>query len=249
MTELVIEAHSLTKDHISPILRKPQRVLDGLNLLVTAGQAYGLLGLNGAGKTTTLKLLTGLLKPTRGSISILGYKAGDKRGLQKLGFLPENPYLYSYLTAAEFLDFCGQLFGLNSNQRKQRASQLIEMVSLQKSTNLPVRKYSKGMMQRLAIAQALINDPAVLFLDEPMSGLDPIGRRDMRLILLGLKEQGKTIFLNSHLLPDVSEICDRVGILHQGKLLAEKDLAEAKGSYRELEDYFMNTVEQAEAKQ
>lgn len=249
MTSPVIEAVQLTKEYVSHFLRKRLRVLDGLTIKVEKSETFGLLGLNGAGKTTTLKLLLGLLRPTTGSVSVFGLPGGDKRALGRVGFLPENPYFYSYLTGVEFLDFAGQIFGLTRAERRQRAFDLLKMVSLTEAANTPIRKYSKGMMQRLGIAQSLINDPEIIFWDEPTSGLDPIGRRDVRMILSGLKGQGKTIFFNSHLLPDVHEICDRVGVLHRGKLAAEEKVSRITqgGSYRDLEQYFLDCVNRAEA--
>lgn len=250
MTSPVIEAANLSKDYFSNVLRRRTRVLDGLTLALGAHETYGLLGLNGAGKTTTLKLFLGLLKPTTGKAEVFGLPAGDCRALCRIGFLPENPYFYSYLTATEFLDFVGQTFGLTVRERRDRASELLEMVSMSEAQDIPVWKYSKGMLQRLGIAQALINDPEVIFLDEPMSGLDPIGRRDVRLIFNKLKDRGKTVFLNSHLLPDVNEVCDRVGVLHRGSLVGQSTVAAIVkgGSYRDLEDYFLETVSCAEAK-
>jgi ABC-2 type transport system ATP-binding protein len=248
MTNYVIETASLTKDHISHMLRKRFRAIDGVNLKVAANETYGLLGLNGAGKTTTLKLLLGLLRPTSGTASVLGYKAGAAEALSAIGFLPESPYFYSHLTAREFLDLAGKLFGLSAKERADRVKELFELTSLTEASSRQIRKFSKGMMQRLGIAQSLINDPQVIFWDEPTSGLDPIGRRDVREILLKLKSQGKTIFFNSHLLPDVNEVCDRVGILHRGKLIAEESIATISGGtdYQKLETYFLETVRQAE---
>jgi ABC-2 type transport system ATP-binding protein len=244
MTDTVIEVQGLVKDHYSNFLRRRFRALDGLSLKVFKGETYGLLGPNGAGKTTTQKLLLGLLKPTTGTISVLGREAGNKETLSRIGFLPENPYFYAYLSATEFLDFFAHLFNIKKNERRQRIKELLQLVSLSEAGNRPIRKYSKGMMQRLGIAQALLNDPELLFFDEPNSGLDPIGRRDVRRIMLMLKEQGKTVFFNSHALPDVKEICDRVGVLHRGKLAGEgsiKDICK-QGTSQELEDYFMDLV-------
>jgi len=248
MTSPVIEASLLTKDHLTPVLRKRFRALDGLTLKIFPRETFGLLGLNGAGKTTTLKLLLGLLRPTKGSVSVLGFPAGDRRALRRIGFLPENPYFYSYLTAQEFLVFVGQLFGLSRKERLDRSRELLKMVSLSAAANTLLVKYSKGMLQRLGIAQSLVNDPSLIFWDEPTSGLDPVGRRDVRTILLRLKDEGKTIFFNSHLLPDVNEVCDRVGVLHKGRLVAEERIASISGggSYRDLEDFFMDQVMQAE---
>jgi ABC-2 type transport system ATP-binding protein len=244
-----VEVRNLTKEHVSDILRKKFRSLDSLNLEVQQGETFGLLGLNGAGKTTTLKLLLGLIRPTTGEANVLGFPAGDKRALAQLGYLPEQPYFYSYLTAREFLDFSGELCGMAPADRRSRSEELLKLVSMSESADRPVRKYSKGMTQRMGIAQALINDPKLVFFDEPMSGLDPIGRRDVRMIMMKLKEQGKTLFFNSHLLPDVNEVCDRVAILHRGKLLAcvRVDEISSKNDYRDLENFFLNTVQKAEA--
>lgn len=238
----------LVKDHFSHFLRKRFRALDGLNLVIEKGESFGLLGPNGAGKTTTQKLLLGLIKPSSGNIEVLGKRPGDKTALARIGFLPENPYFYAYLTAHEFLDFFGQLFDLSSAKRKERIEELLKLVSLTEARDRPIRKFSKGMMQRLGIAQALINDPDLIFFDEPNSGLDPIGRRDIRQIMLMLKKQGKTIFFNSHMIPDVKEICDRVGVLHRGKMIGEgrvDDICKS-GNYQELEDYFMDLIGSAE---
>lgn len=248
MNDPVIETKNLVKDHYSNFLRKRFRALHGLNLTVNRGEAFGLLGPNGAGKTTTQKLLLGLLRPTEGTVKVLGYDAGDPRALERIGFLPENPYFYSYLTAGEFLDFFGQLFKLSKTDRKERSEQLLKLVSLSDAGDKPIRKYSKGMLQRLGIAQCLINDPDLVFLDEPNTGLDPVGRRDIRNIIMQLKQQGKTIFLNSHLLPDVSELCDRVMILHRGRCVAEARVEDisTSGSYHDLEEYFMDAISRAE---
>lgn len=238
----------MVKDHFSHFIRKRFRALDGLNLTVQKGEAFGLLGPNGAGKTTTQKLLLGLIKPTSGTISVLGKPPGDKQTLERVGFLPENPYFYAYLTAQEFLDFFAQLFDLKGKEKNDRIKELLDLVSLAEAKDRPIRKFSKGMMQRLGVAQALINDPDLIFFDEPNSGLDPIGRRDIRQIMLLLKSQGKTIFFNSHMLPDVKDICDRVGILHRGKMVGQEKISDIckAGTYQELEDYFMNTINQAE---
>jgi ABC-2 type transport system ATP-binding protein len=249
MTEAAIEASKLSKDVVSSFLRKRVRVLHGLDLSVQASETYGLLGPNGAGKTTTLKLLLGLLRPSEGTASVLGKKAGAPEALDRIGFLPENPYFYSHLTGREFMDFAGRLFGMSGKLRQERTTELLEMVALDKSAyDKPMGKYSKGMLQRLGIAQSLVNDPQVLFWDEPMSGLDPIGRRDVRKILAKLKEQKKTIFFNSHLLPDVNEVCDRVGVLNRGKLVAEEKVStiSSAGNYKDLEDYFLTVIGESE---
>lgn len=244
-----IEASSLSKDVVSSFLRKKVRVLFDLNLAVGQSETFGLLGPNGAGKTTTLKLLLGLMRPSAGAARVLGEPAGNAVALARIGFLPESPYFYSYLTGREFMDFAGSLFGMSAASRKERTNELLNLVSLDRTAaDKPMRKYSKGMLQRLGIAQSLINDPEVLFWDEPMSGLDPIGRRDVRLILGKLKEQKKTIFFNSHLLPDVNEVCDRVGILNKGRLVAEEKISTISGGggYRDLEDYFLTVISESE---
>ncbi len=244
MAETVIQTQDLVKDHFSDFLRKRVRVIDHLNLKILCGDSYGLLGPNGAGKTTTIKLLLGLSHPTSGFISVLKKPAGNKKALANIGFLPENPYLYSHLTGYEFLDFSGKLFALSAFERQKRSKELLTKVSLAYAANLPIRKYSKGMVQRLGIAQALINDPDLVFLDEPLSGLDPIGRREVKQILIDLRKAGKTIFLSSHLLPDVSEICNQVGVLYQGKLAGETFINQIScdGDYRNLEKYFFDTI-------
>ncbi|MBX3072647.1 ABC transporter ATP-binding protein [Candidatus Obscuribacterales bacterium] len=244
MTGNVIEARGLSKDRVSSFLLRRSPILDGLSLSVKQGETYGLLGPNGAGKTTTVKILVGLMRPDRGEALVLGEKAGAQSALRKIGFLPENPYFYSHLTGLEFLEFIGQLFGLKKTELRDRVKQLLELVSMTVDADKPMRKYSKGMLQRLGIAQSLINDPEVVFWDEPMSGLDPIGRRDVRKILLDLKARGKTIFFNSHLLPDVSDVCDRVGVLAKGKLVAEDEIKNIvhSGGHKDLEEYFLEKV-------
>lgn len=248
MTDAVIQVDGLVKDHVSNFLRKKFRVISGLTLCVRKGETYGLLGPNGAGKTTAQKILLGLLRPTAGTVRVLGRPPGHPQALARIGFLPESPYFYAYLTAGEFLDFFGRLFGLSAVVRKERITKLLDLVSLLEAKDRPIRKFSKGMMQRLGLAQALLNDPELVFLDEPHSGLDPIGRRDVREIMLTLKSQGKTLFFNSHLLPDVHDVCDRVGILHRGNLVGEGDVASISksGTYQELEDYFMERIQSAE---
>jgi ABC-2 type transport system ATP-binding protein len=222
MNEPAVEIEGLTKDYEVGFLKKKKvRALDGLSLTVEAGQIFGFLGGNGAGKTTTLKLLMRLIYPTHGRARILGRDIGDVAMHARIGYLPENPYFYDYLSARELLDFCGQLFGINAAERQRRTKDLLTRVGLEeKSWDKQLRKFSKGMLQRTGLAQALINDPEIIFLDEPMSGLDPMGRREVRDLIAGLREQGKTVFMNSHILSDIEVLCDRVAILHQGKLSA-----------------------------
>lgn len=216
----IVEIEELTKDYEVGFWRKRKiRALDGLSLHVNEGEIFGFLGANGAGKTTTLKLLMRLMFPTSGNARILGYDIADLAMHRQIGYLPENPYFYDYLTAREFLDYCGQLFGSAKPARKQRTAELLELVHLDtKSWDLQLRKFSKGMLQRVGLAQALVNDPAIVFLDEPMSGLDPVGRREVRDLIAGLRQEGKTVFMNSHILSDIEVLCDRVAILKRGKL-------------------------------
>src|SRR5579863_5119827 len=198
---LAIETTNLTKDYSIGFWRKrPKRVLDGLSIQVEKGEVFGLLGPNGAGKSTTLKILLRLVFPTSGTARIMGKELDDISAHERVGFLPENPYFYDYLSAEEFMNYAGELFGLPSQERRRRSKRLLEKVGLDGARNLQVRKFSKGMVQRLGIAQALISDPELVFLDEPMSGLDPLGRREVRDLILGLKEQGKTVFFSTHIL-------------------------------------------------
>lgn len=220
MSGIAIRAEGLTKDYRAGFWRRRVRVLHDLNLEVQAGEVFGFLGPNGAGKTTTLKLLTGLIHPTAGSAMVLGEPAGSVGVKARIGFLPENPYFYDYLTGAEYLDYCGALAGLPRGVRRDRVGTLLERVGLSGQGALQLRKYSKGMLQRIGLAQALINEPAVVFLDEPMSGLDPIGRKEVRDLILHLREQGRTVFFSTHIIPDVEMVCDRVGIILAGRLAA-----------------------------
>lgn len=215
----VIEIHDLSKDFPVGFWRKKRvRALDGLTLSVKEGEIFGFLGPNGAGKTTTLKLLMRLIYPTAGSAHILGRPIADISLHGAIGYLPEHPYFYDYLTAQEFLDYCAQLFGLDAGERRRRIARLLERVGLAGAADVQLRRFSKGMLQRAGIAQALVNDPRVVFLDEPLSGLDPVGRREVRDIILELREQGKTVFFSTHILSDVETMCDRVAILNKGRL-------------------------------
>lgn len=210
----------LTKKYCLGLRRQRITALDHLDLEVEEGEIFGFLGPNGAGKTTAIKLLLGLLHPTAGSAWILGRTIDEVEVRQDVGYLPESPFFYEYLTAEEFLMFYGQLFGLGGIGLVKKVDELLELVSMTHARCLPLRKFSKGMLQRVGIAQALINDPKLVILDEPMSGLDPIGRRDVRDIILRLRDGGKTIFFSTHILPDVEMICDRIAILVKGQLRA-----------------------------
>lgn len=214
-----LELLGLTKDYLRGFWRKrPYRALDDLSLRVEEGETFGLLGPNGAGKSTTLKLLTRLIYPTAGAARLLGRPLGDLAVNRRIGYLPEAPYFYDYLSAREFLDYCGQLFGYQRAERRRRVGQLLERVGLTEAADIGLRYFSRGMLQRVGIAQALINDPELVFLDEPMLGLDPVGRREVRNIILELHEQGKTVCFSTHILSDVETLCDRVAILARGRL-------------------------------
>ncbi|HEX6045240.1 MAG TPA: ABC transporter ATP-binding protein, partial [Pyrinomonadaceae bacterium] len=216
----IVEINNLTKDYEVGFWRKRKvRALDDLSLSVDAGQIFGFLGANGAGKTTTLKLLMRLIFPTSGTARILGHDIHDVHMHERIGYLPENPYFYDYLTAREFLDYCAQIFGYAAADRKRRAADLLARVKLdEKRWDTQLRKFSKGMLQRVGLAQSLINDPEIVFLDEPMSGLDPVGRREVRDLIASLRADGKTVFMCSHILSDIEVLCDRVAILKRGRL-------------------------------
>jgi ABC-2 type transport system ATP-binding protein len=224
---IVVEIEHLTKDFAVGFWKKrPVRALDNLNLQINQGEIFGFLGPNGAGKSTTIKLLMNLLYPTSGSARIFGKPVSSTAMRENIGYLPENPYFYDYLTPVELLTYVGRLFGLGADELKKRTHALIEDVGLGHAENRQLRKFSKGMVQRLGIAQALINEPKIVFFDEPMSGLDPLGRMDVRRIILSLKARGVTVFFSSHILPDVEAICDRVAILNRGKLQETGALAD-----------------------
>src|SRR5580704_7946847 len=219
MSAPAIEIQSLTKDYAVGFWRKKlRRSLDSLSLEVHEGEAFGFLGPNGAGKTTTLKLLMGIIFPTSGTARILGRPIDDVAMHRDIGYLPEQPYFYDYLTARELLDYFARFFGFSAAERNERVNKYLDLVGLASASNVQLRKFSKGMMQRVGIAQAILHEPKVVFLDEPMSGLDPVGRREVRDIILELKRQGRTVFFSTHILSDAEMLCDRVGVLVGGKL-------------------------------
>ena len=216
--ETVIETRALSKVYRDFWGRQKVRALKALDLEIHKGEVFGLLGPNGSGKTTTIKLLLGLLFPTEGQALVFGKDATDVRVKERIGYLPEESYLYRFLNADETLDFYGRLFDIPASVRRERIDRLISLVKLDRARKRQLREYSKGMTRRIGLAQALINDPDLLLLDEPTSGLDPIGTREMKDMILDLKSQGKTIVMCSHLLADVQDVCDRIAILHQGEL-------------------------------
>jgi len=222
-----IRTEALTKHYKVGFWRpRPYLALDSLTLHVGAGEVFGFLGPNGAGKTTTLKLLMQLIFPTSGSAEILGKPVGDLGVKRRISYLPENPYFYDYLSAEELLQYFASLFGYSSKDRRERASRLLDEVGIGAERRLQLRKFSKGMLQRVGIAQALINDPEVIFLDEPMSGLDPLGRREIRELILRLRDRGCTVFFSSHVLSDAETLCSRVAILAKGRLVASGKLSD-----------------------
>jgi ABC-2 type transport system ATP-binding protein len=215
----VIEILGLEKTYLVGFWRKrPKRALHPLHLTVEEGEVFGFLGPNGAGKTTTLKLLMGLVFPTSGSARLLGRDWTDPEVKAQIGFLPEQPYFYDYLTAHELLNYYGQLSGVPGKDRKRRIDEVLQRVGLTDVKGVQLRKFSKGMLQRAGIAQAILHDPKLVFFDEPMSGLDPMGRREVRDLMEQLKHEGKTVFFSTHILSDAEALCDRVAIIHQGEL-------------------------------
>jgi ABC-2 type transport system ATP-binding protein len=221
----VVEVKSLAKTfRVGVLARKVEAVRD-VSFTVREGQSFGLLGPNGAGKTTTLKVLLGLIFPTKGEARLFGKPAGDREARTRLGYLPESPYVYPSLKPLELLDFVGRLFGLSGAERKKKGDELLERVGLTSARDRAIGKFSKGMMQRIGLAQALLTDAPLLVLDEPMSGLDPIGRKEVRDLLEGERKRGKTLIVTSHILTDVEAICDSVAILQSGKVVASGPLS------------------------
>ncbi|HRR95584.1 MAG TPA: ABC transporter ATP-binding protein [Candidatus Ratteibacteria bacterium] len=241
----IIETNDLTKIYV---LGRGKEVvgLNKVSLKVEEGEIFGILGPNGSGKTTCLKLLLGILFPTEGEISIMGKNQFDVEVKENIGFLPENPYYYDYLTGPELLYFYGRLFNMNKEEIKERTEYLISLVKLSEVKKLTLRHYSKGMLERIGLAAALINDPKILILDEPTTGLDPIGCLETRDLLIQLKKQGKTILLSSHFLSEVERVCSRIGIFHRGYLLTTGTLEGLISQYKanNLEELFVKTIEE-----
>jgi len=236
----IIEIENLTKDYEKGFWKKKKiRALDGLTLNVESGQIFGFLGGNGAGKTTTIKILMSLIFATEGRAKILGEDISSVKMHSRIGYCPENPYFYDYLKASELMNYFGELFGFDPAKRKRKTEELLTKVGLEeKDWNRQLRKFSKGMLQRVGLAQALINEPEIVFLDEPMSGLDPIGRRQVRELIAELREKGTTVFMSTHILSDIEALCDNVAILRGGKLAATgklDDLLNAAGEHQSFE--------------
>ena len=226
-----IEILGLEKTYMVGFWRKrPKLALKPLHLAVEEGEVFGFLGPNGAGKTTTLKMLMGLVFPTAGEAKVLGMDVNDPEVKAKIGFLPEQPYFYDYLTARELLAYYGRLSGVPAKEISGRAERMLARVGLRDSADVQLRKFSKGMLQRVGIAQAILHDPQVVFLDEPMSGLDPMGRREVRDLMAELKKEGKTVFFSTHILSDAEALCDRVAVIHQGELRGVGAVAELTSS-------------------
>ena len=219
MADAAIQVENLTKDYPFGFLHlKKKRSLEGLTMQVEDGEVFGFLGPNGAGKSTTIKLLAGLIFPTAGTAHILGKPISDIAMHQEIGYLPEQPYFYDYLTAAELLDYFARIHNLKATDRRERVDRMLKKVGLETARKIQLRKYSKGMLQRVGLAQAILHDPKVVILDEPMSGLDPLGRREVRDIILELKKEGRTVLFSTHILSDAEMLCDRVGVIAGGKL-------------------------------
>lgn len=238
----IIEIENLSKDYEVGFWKKKKvRALDDLNLKVESGQIFGFLGGNGAGKTTTIKILMRLLFPSSGTARILGKDISDVKMHASIGYCPENPYFYDYLTARELMNYFGELFGFDAAHRKRKTEELLTKVGLdEKDWNKQLRKFSKGMLQRVGLAQSLINEPEIVFLDEPMSGLDPIGRREIRELIAELREKGTTVFMSTHILSDIEALCDRVAIMRKGRLAATGVLDELLTQSGETQSFEIN---------
>jgi len=222
----VLELNDVRKSFKIGFIPKTKEILRGISFSVAAGEIFGYLGPNGAGKTTTIKCALGLVHPDSGTIRLFGLPHENPRSKERLGFLPENPYFYDYLTATEFLDFYAQLFKIPREERRRRITRLLQLVAMERAAGLQLRKFSRGMLQRVGLAQALINEPDLVVLDEPLGGLDPIGRKEIRDIILRLRDEGKTVVFTSHILQDIEMICDRVAIILAGRIVNQGQLAD-----------------------
>jgi ABC-2 type transport system ATP-binding protein len=223
---VVLKVEDLHKSFRVGFIPKTKKILKGISLSIEEGEIFGYLGPNGAGKTTTIKCILGLVRPEKGNIEIFGLQPFALQAKEKIGYLPENPYFYDYLTAAEFLDFCSRLFLMGKREREKRVKELLQLVGLEKGLDLQLRKFSRGMLQRVGLAQALLNSPSLVILDEPLGGLDPLGRKEVRDIIVSLKKEGKTVFLSSHILQDIEMVCDRVAIIVSGEIVSHGALHE-----------------------
>jgi len=232
----VVVVEDVVKDFRPGLGLRKKRILHGISFSVREGEIFGFVGPNGAGKTTTLKVLMGLIRATRGRARILGHDVGETEFRRHVGFLPENPWFYDYLTGREFLDFYARLGGVEKRQRAERVRLLLEWVRLEAAADSRLRTYSKGMLQRVGIAQALVHDPQVVFLDEPMSGLDPLGRKEIRDLILRLRTEGKTVFMNTHILTDVEMVCDRVAIIVEGRIRYQGRIEDFLGEHERESD-------------
>jgi len=226
MTATAIRVQDLEKTFRQGFWMRKVRAVRGISFEVRAGGIFGFLGPNGAGKTTTIKMLTGLIHPTAGHAEVFGRRIPSRKVMQKVGFMPENPYIYPFLTPREFVEMCGRLSGVGRRAVRDRARQTLDLVGILYAADRPARKLSKGMLQRTALAAALVGDPELLILDEPMSGLDPVGRKEVRDLILEERAKGRTIFFSTHILPDVETMCDRVAILNRGRVVVSGELAE-----------------------
>ena len=240
----IIEIKNLTKTYkaLDFWKRDTYTAIRDISLEIKQGEVFGLLGLNGAGKTTLMKVMLGLLFPTSGSVTIFGSKIENTDVRKRIGYLSELPYFPKYLKIHEILDYFADVFDIPENKKREKINEVLEQVRLADKKNVKIKNLSKGMQERLGLAQALLNDPDLLLLDEPMSGLDPVGYKETRDIILGLNKKGKTIFFNSHILSEVEKICDRVAVLHMGRLAEVQTIAAIKRKFKNLEDYFISVV-------
>lgn len=245
MNDIIISNLSKSYDTNTFGKNKVVHIVKNLSLTIKKGSVFGFIGPNGAGKTSTIKMLVGLSHPTSGTITIAGGSPSDTNVHAKIGFMPETPYFYQYLTGQEFLDFVATLFRIPHKQ--QKIASVLHEVNLTAAKDKRIRAYSKGMLQRLGLAQAMINDPEILFLDEPLDGLDPLGRAEVKKIILSRKAEGKTIFINTHILGDVAEICDMVGIIDDGELVRLDTPTNISNGYRDLEEAFVDLIEKRRA--